>query len=78
MDITKLKLNERNPRTIKGVRFDKLKKSIKEFEKMLSLRPIIVDNDMVVLGGNMRLRALLANGHKEVPELVLYSNIYYI
>ena len=68
MDITKLKLNERNPRTIKGVRFDKLKKSIKEFEKMLSLRPIIVDNDMVVLGGNMRLRALLANGYKEVPD----------
>lgn len=68
MDIRKLKLNEKNPRTIKGEKFEKLKRSIKEFEKMLSLRPIVVDSDLVVLGGNMRLRALLANGYTEVPD----------
>lgn len=68
MDITKLKLNDRNPRTIKGEKFEKLKRSIKEFDKMLSLRPIVVDSDLMVLGGNMRLRALLANGYTEVPD----------
>lgn len=65
--ITELKSNEQNPRFIKDDKFKKLVKSIKEFPEMLDLRPIIVNNDMVVLGGNMRLKACLEVGLKEVP-----------
>jgi len=54
----KLKINPNNPRTIKGDKFEKLKKSIKEFPQMLKLRPIVYDDSYIVLGGNMRLRAL--------------------
>lgn len=59
MDIfNKLKLNPSNPRTIKEVAFNKLKKSIKEFPEMLSKRPIVYDENNIILGGNMRFRAL--------------------
>lgn len=69
MKITDLKLNENNPRYIKTERFEKLKQSIKEFPKMLELRPIIYDPDtMNVLGGNMRLRALLELDYQTIPK----------
>lgn len=69
INIEKLKLNESNPRYIKDDRFEKLKKSIEEFPRMLELRPIIYDpQTMDVLGGNMRLRALLSLGYKNIPE----------
>lgn len=58
MILNKLKLNPKNPRTISKVQFEKLKKSIKSFPRMLELRPIVYDDDMIVLGGNMRLRAI--------------------
>lgn len=64
--IEKLIPNPSNPRTIKDDKFKKLVKSIKEFPEMLEARPIVVDNDMVVLGGNMRLRACISAGLKEV------------
>lgn len=64
--IEKLIPNPNNPRTIKDDKFKKLVKSIKEFPEMLEARPIVVDNDMVVLGGNMRLRACISAGLKEV------------
>jgi len=54
----KLKLNPHNPRTIGKGQFQRLKTSLQEFPKMLELRPIVYDKDFVVLGGNMRLRAL--------------------
>lgn len=65
--ITSVKLNEDNPRTISKEKFEDLKTSIKEFPEMLNLRPIVVDENMVVLGGNMRLQACLELKIKEVP-----------
>lgn len=50
--------NPNNPRTITKDKFEKLKKSIREFPKMLDLRPIIYDENLVILGGNMRYKAL--------------------
>lgn len=66
IEIEKLKFNPKNPRTIKDDKFKKLVKSIKEFPEMLDVRPIVVDNDMIVLGGNMRLKACMSAGLKEV------------
>jgi site-specific DNA-methyltransferase (adenine-specific) len=65
--ITEVKVNPNNPRTIKDEKFKKLVESIKGFPEMLSLRPIVVNDDMVVLGGNMRLKACKEAGLKEVP-----------
>ena len=62
--------NPTNPRIIKDDKFKKLVKSIQEFPEMLELRPIVVDSNMVVLGGNMRLKACIAAGLKEVPIIV--------
>jgi site-specific DNA-methyltransferase (adenine-specific) len=68
--ITQVVPNTSNPRIIKDDKFKKLVKSIKEFPEMLNLRPIVVDKDMVVLGGNMRLKACQAAGLTEVPIIV--------
>ena len=59
--------NENNPRVIKDEKFRKLVQSIKDFPQMLNLRPIVVNDEMIVLGGNMRLRAVQEVGLKEVP-----------
>jgi hypothetical protein len=67
--ITEIKLNPNNPRLIKGDNFNKLVNSIKEFPKMLEIRPIVVNDDMIVLGGNMRLKACKEAGLKEVPVI---------
>tara|TARA_R110000796_G_scaffold95678_2_gene201113 strand:+ start:760 stop:1281 length:522 start_codon:yes stop_codon:yes gene_type:complete len=64
--ISKVKGNPSNPRIIKNDKFKKLVKSIKEFPEMLKLRPIVVDEDMMVLGGNMRLKASKEAGLSEV------------
>ena len=64
--ITKIKPNPKNPRVIKDTKFEKLVKSIKEFPKMLAIRPIVVNEEMVVLGGNMRLKACREAGLKKV------------
>ncbi len=64
--INKVKGNPNNPRIIKNDKFKKLVKSIQEFPEMLKLRPIVVDEDMIVLGGNMRLKASKDAGLKEV------------
>jgi len=66
INIQEVKPNENNPRFIKDYKFKKLVKSIKEFPEMLKLRPIVVNTDMVVLGGNMRLKACKEAGLKEV------------
>ena len=66
ISIKKLKPNPNNPRYIRDGKFKKLVKSIKEFPEMLEKRPIIVDEKMVVLGGNMRLKACESAGIKEV------------
>jgi hypothetical protein len=64
--ISKVKPNKDNPRLIKDNKFKKLVRSIKDFPEMLELRPIVVNNDNVVLGGNMRLKACKEAGLKEV------------
>jgi len=67
LKINELKPNESNPRIIKEAKFKKLVQSIKDFPEMLELRPIILDEDNVILGGNMRYKACVAAGLKEVP-----------
>ena len=57
VNLSEVTINPNNPRSIKDERFEKLVKSIQEFPEMLKLRPIVVDDNMVVLGGNMRLQA---------------------
>ena len=61
--------NEDNPRILKDDKFKKLVKSIKEFPEMLQIRPIVVNADNIVLGGNMRLEACKKAGLKEVTIL---------
>jgi len=68
--ISEIKLNPNNPRLIKDDKFEKLVKSIKEFPEMLDIRPIVVNSDMVILGGNMRFKACKEAGLKEIPVIV--------
>ena len=66
----KLKLNKDNPRFIRDEKFEKLCKSLREFPEMLEKRPIIVDEERVALGGNMKLRAAREIGAKKVPYIM--------
>ena len=68
--IIDIKPNENNPRFIKDYKFKKLVDSIKEFPEMLEKRPIVVDEKMIVLGGNMRLKACQEAGLQEVDILI--------
>ena len=72
--ISEVKPNPRNPRTIKDDKFNKLVKSIQDFPDMLNKRPLVVftdkDDKYVVLGGNMRLKAIKELKYKEVPVIV--------
>ena len=68
MKIKDIHINPKNPRYIKDDRFRLLVKNIKEFPKMMKLRPIIIDNTGMILGGNMRYLAMVDLGYKEIPE----------
>ena len=68
MKIKEIKSNPNNPRVIRDDKFKKLVNSIKEFPKMMALRPMVLDENNIVLGGNMRLKALNELGYKEIPE----------
>lgn len=70
MKIGDIKPNPSNPRTIKDEKFKKLVQSIKDFPQMLEKRPIVVDENMIVLGGNMRLKACKEAGLKEIPVII--------
>ncbi len=59
--------NSENPRIIKRKQFETLVKSIQEFPEMLDVRPIVVNKDMVILGGNMRFKAAVEAGIHEIP-----------
>ena len=65
--IQSIKENPHNPRTITEEKFRKLVKSLQQFPEMLEARPIVVDENNVVLGGNMRLKAAKEAGLEEVP-----------
>jgi DNA modification methylase len=67
INISEIKPNDHNPRDITPEKFAKLVKSIKEFPEMLEVRPLVIDENNIVLGGNMRLRALKKAGVVEVP-----------
>jgi len=70
VSISDIRENPDNPRVIRDDKFNKLVKSIRDFPEMLRIRPIVVDGEMMVLGGNMRLRACKEAGLKEVPVIV--------
>lgn len=67
--LTQIKINGANPRLIKDDKFEKLINSLLVLPKMLELRPIVVDDTFVALGGNMRYRALVAIDGMEVDEI---------
>lgn len=72
--IYNLKPNPANPRVIRDEKFEKLKNSIRDFPDMLNKRPIVAvtdtDGKLMVLGGNMRLRACQDLKMKEVPVIL--------
>ena len=70
ISINKLIPNPNNPRLIKDDKFKKLVQSIKDFPEMLDIRPIVVNKDMVILGGNMRYKACKEAGVKEIPVII--------
>lgn len=70
LKITQIKVNPNNPRLIKDDKFKKLVQSIKDFPEMLNIRPIVVNKDMIILGGNMRYKACKEAGLKEIPIIV--------
>jgi DNA modification methylase len=67
VSIEQVKPNLDNPRLIKDDKFKKLVQSIKDFPEMLNIRPIVVNQDMIILGGNMRYKACKEAGLKEIP-----------
>jgi len=72
--LTEIRPNPDNPRVIRDEKFKKLVNSLRDFPEMAKVRPVVVNTDMVVLGGNMRLRAMKEAGWKEVPvEVVDWS-----
>lgn len=68
MKLSDIKPNPRNPRTITEDKLDKLKKSIEEMPKGLSIKPMIVDENNIIIGGNQRYLALLELGYDEIPD----------
>lgn len=68
--ISAVKINPNNPRVIKDDNFKKLVKSVTDFPEMLQLRPIVVNKEMVILGGNMRYKACVESGIKEIPVII--------
>jgi hypothetical protein len=69
--VSEIKSNPNNPRIIKDDKFKKLVQSLQDFPDMAKVRPIVVNQDMIVLGGNMRLKAMKEAGWKEVPVEVV-------
>jgi len=70
VSLSTIKVNPNNPRLIKDDKFKKLVQSVKDFPQMLEIRPIVVNSDMVILGGNMRFKACQEAGIKELPIII--------
>ena len=68
--INSIRNNPINPRLVNTAKFEKLKQSIQDFPQMLELRPIVINENGIILGGNMRYKALVELGYKEVPVIV--------
>jgi len=71
LPISKVRPNSDNPRYIKDEKFKKLVQSLRDFPEMANVRPIVVNQEMIVLGGNMRLKAMQEAGWSEVPVQVV-------
>jgi len=71
INIKEIKPNPNNPRILKDDKFKKLVQSLKDFPEMANVRPIVVNKDMIVLGGNMRLRAMQEAGWKKAPVQIV-------
>ena len=71
INIKEIKPNANNPRILKDDKFKKLVQSLKDFPEMANVRPIVVNKDMIVLGGNMRLRAMQEAGWKKAPVQIV-------
>jgi hypothetical protein len=71
INIKEIKSNPKNPRVLKDDKFKKLVQSLKDFPEMANVRPIVVNTDMIVLGGNMRLRAMQEAGWKKAPVQIV-------
>ena len=69
LPISQINPNPENPRSISKLMFQKLKKSLQDFPEMLYKRPLVVDEDNTVLGGNMRLMVLKDLNYREVPVI---------
>lgn len=69
LNISDIQINKDNPRIIKNDKYKKLLKSIKEFPEMLKLRPIVIDENNIIIGGNMRFKACKEAGLTEVPTI---------
>jgi hypothetical protein len=67
IEVKKVKLNKDNPRVIKDENFKKLVESVKKFPEMLKIRPIVLNRDYVIIGGNQRFKACVEAGFKKVP-----------
>lgn len=68
-DIDQIKENPQNPRTISPAKMDELVQSINDDPEILMAKPLVIDSDMIVLGGNQRLNACKKLGFKTVPTL---------
>jgi len=70
LKVGKIKLNPNNPKLIKDDAFKKLVQSIIDFPQMLEIRPVVVNKDMMILGGNYRYKACLEAGLTEIPVII--------
>ena len=64
--ISQIRPNPENPRRISDRDLDRMTKSIEKFPEMLKIREVVVDEDMVILGGNMRYQSLKRAGETEI------------
>ena len=69
--INSVVMNAKNPRIIRDAKFNKLVSSLKDFPEMANIRPLVVDEGMVILGGNMRFKAMSYAGLKMVPIIIM-------
>jgi len=70
MKLSEIRENPKNPRLIKDENFQKLVRSIQEFPEMLEARPIVVNPEGIIIGGNMRYKACKAAGLQEAPVYI--------
>lgn len=71
LSISQIKPNPSNPRTIKDDNFKKLVQSLKDFPEMAEVREVVVNKDNMILGGNMRFKAMHEAGWKDIPVRVV-------